>query len=179
MENYKQQIIDRGYKVVAETEDGISFVNEEAQFCAMLLFKYNSLSNLDKDHGHDLHETLKDKYPYANKATICVIVDYEGDAEKIQRNEYYFSKIFTNRINILPSKVNKGIRIIFEPMVNQCDLGSYTINPFENVDGFACANFYDFLSSVTKDCVVKYPRCLDIGYFRWVANKLFDIETVK
>jgi len=179
MNDYKQQIIDRGYKVVAETEDGISFVNEKLQTCAMLLFKYNQLSNLDKDRGHDLHKTLIDKYSYANKGTICVIVDYEGDVTEIESNEYYFLKIFTNKIHILPSNIDKTITVRFEPMTGADDLGDYTINPFLPVDGVACACFYGFLASVKQNCVVKYPKSVDIGYFRWITNKFFTLETIR
>jgi len=179
MEEYKKSIIDRGYKIVSETEDGVSFVNEDIQTCAMLLFKYNDLSQFDKDHGHDLHKTLTNKYNYANKSTICVIVEYEGDPETIQRNEYYFSKVFTDRINILPTKSDKSITVTFDPMLNESDSGDYKINPYDFFDGLACSNFYEFLSSITKDCVVKYPKCLDISYFRYITNKLYTIKTIR
>jgi hypothetical protein len=174
----RQQITDKGYKIVAETEDGVSFVNEDTQICVMLLNYYDDLSNKDKDHGHELHKTLTEKYQYANKCTICVIIDSPSDKEAIQRNEYYFVKIFSDRINIIPSSVNKAIKITFEPMVGACDFGDYTINAFEPIDGLTCANFYSFLSSVTKNSVVKYPKCISTSYFRFMAHKLFAIETI-
>jgi hypothetical protein len=178
MEDYKQQIIDRGYKVVAETEDGTSFVNEDVEVCVMLLNYYDDLSTKDKDHGHELHKTLTEKYQYANKCTICVIIDSNGDKEAIQRNEYYFVKVFTNRISMLPVKTNKAIKINFIASKNCRDFGNYTINPFEPIDGIACADFYHFLSLVTEDSFVKYPKCISNSYFRWLANKFFTIETI-
>ncbi len=176
-EIYKQQILDKGYTVVAETEDGISFVNVEVQTCAMLLFNYDdSDTSTDKDIGIDLHKTLTTKYIYANKGTICVIANTTNDRNTILRNQYFFTKISPEHIFILPSKIDKSITITIKPMIDINDLGDHTVNPFEPIDGLTCIGLYRFLSIVTKDSTIKYPPCIEPGYFRYITNKFFSIN---
>lgn len=177
MEKYKQQIIDRCYSVITETEEGITFVNEDVQFCVILLKTYKG--DDDKEKGFELHKILKSKFSYAEKCTICVIIDTNEDKEKIQRNEYFYSKIFTDRINILPIKSDKSIKISFSSMKDVFDTGDYTVNAFDYFDGLCCINYMEYLSKAKNGDIVKYPKIANNSYFRYIANKLYSIEVIE
>ena len=183
MENYKQQIIDRGYQLVAETEEGYCFVNESTNFCAILLKEYCSEHYNNAKSGYELLEILKNKYGFAEKATICVIVNVTSDENKskesIERDEYFFLKIFPERIHILPIKSNKEVKITFEPMSGENDKGNYTINPFDKFDGLCSSNFLEYLSKAQDGDIIKYPKIVDTSFFRYWGQKLYQIEIVK
>lgn len=186
MEKYKQQIIDRGYSVVAETEDGIAFANESASFSVILLKEYFSNHRSDAKAGHDLHRILKEKFWFAEKSTICVIASIHEDEgnpkEEIERNEYYFLKIFPEKIHILPQKQNKDIKIVFSPMENEKDTGDYCINPFDNFDGLCSANYLEYLSRAKDGDVIKYPKIISgmgTSFLNYWAYKLYQTEIQK
>lgn len=176
MENYKKQITDRGYKVVSETEEGISFVNEDVKFCAILLKKYKEDGN-DKEYGRELKKTLN--YSYAEKGTFCIIISTDDDRDKIQRDPYFYVKIFTDKINILPIKEDKSITIIFMPMKDSSDVGDYTVNAFDHFDGLLSASYFEYLTNAKHGDIVKYPKIIDSSFFRYHANKLYTIENIK
>jgi len=181
MEQYKQQIINKGYELIAETEDGFCFANENTSFGVILLREYSSKN--DARAGHKLHEILKNKYSFAEKSTICIIASIEcnedKDREDLERNEYYFLKIFPERINILPEKRNKEIQLTFVPMSNENDVGNYHINPFEKLDGLACVNFLEYLCKAQNNDIIKYPAAINIGFFNYWAYKLYKTEVIK
>lgn len=183
MEEYKKQIIERGYELIAETEDGACFANESTSFCVILLKQYHSRCNSDKEAGHDLHKILKDKYQFAEKSTILVIASLHPDEgnskEEIERNEYFFLKIFPERIHILPQKQNKEIKITFEPMNGENDTGNYHINPFDHFDGLCSANFLGYLTEAKNGDVVKYPKIISTSFFNYWAYKLYSTEIIK
>lgn len=176
MENYIQQIVDRGYAIVEKTAQGVCFVNENTRFGVILVANYRS-DGPDIERGHGLHEILKDKYGFTEKATICVIVDTDCDKEALKKNEYYFVKIFADRINILPTKSDKSITVTFDPMVDINDHGNYYFNPFETVDGLVASNFIEYLSNAKSGDVVKYPKAVEIRYFIYLAQKLYNTLT--
>lgn len=180
MDNYKQQILERGYEFVDETEDGSCYVNESVSFCVILLNEYFSRHKTDAKAGHELHQILKNKYHFAEKSTICVIanvhIEEDNEKEDIERNEYYFLKIFPERINILPKKQNKEIKIVFEPMLNEKDIGNYFINPFDYFDGLCSVNYLAYLSEAKDGDIVKYPKIISPSFFNYWAYKLYSTE---
>lgn len=183
MEEYKQQIINQGYQMVAETEDGVCFVNEAVNFSVILLKEYYSGHDTDAKAGHELHKILKDKYGFAEKSTICIIANVHPDEkrtlEKIQRDEYYFLKVFPEKISILPQTQNKNIKITFSPMTNENDKGNYFINPFEEFDGLCSGSFLEYLSTAKNGDVVKYPKIISTSFFNYWGSKLYKIEIEK
>jgi hypothetical protein len=176
MEEFKNKIIDRGYSIVEESEEGIAFVNEDTQFCAILL-KFYSDEDYDR-RGFKLHDVLKSKFSFAEKCTICIILDSDIDKEKLVRDEYFYCKILPERINILPIKSDKSVKIIFSPMDNASDVGDYTVNPFEPFDGLCSSNYIEFLSNAKDGNIVKYPKIVNNSYFRYLAYKLYNIEVI-
>lgn len=105
--------------------------------------------------------------------------DEDRNKEEIERNEYYFLKIFPERICILPKSGNKDIKITFEAMNAENDTGNYTINPFDYFDGLCCSNFLEYLSRAQDGDVVKYPKIISPSYFNYWAYKLYQTEVVK
>ncbi len=190
MEKYKQEIINRGYSVVSEMEHGISFVNEKVSTCVILLKEYkadkdDNLSNEDLGilyntyRGYDLHRDLKSKYIFAEKSTRCVIINFSGDKESIERDPYHFLKIPTNKIYTLPKDVNKNITIKFSPMKDASDFGDFTVDPYDFFDGLCCAKYFEFLAKAKDGDIVKYPKIIENSYYRYQADKLYKIELLK
>ena len=175
IEKFKQEIMARGYKLISETDKGVSFANEDTQFGVILLKKYTGIHS-DEDGSSELHDSLKKLYPFAEKSTVCVMMDAEGDKEKIQRDEYFFSKIFTDRINILPERKDKKKTILFSPMTGITDVGDYTVNPFDYFDGLCVTNYLAFLAQAKDRAVVKYPKIVDRRYFVYLAQKLYSVD---
>lgn len=182
MEQYKQQIIDRGYSIVEESEFGISFVNESAKFCVILLKQYWSQNKHDAEFGHSLHANLKKKFIYAEKCTILVInalhPEESRTQEEIERDEYFFLKMFPENIQYLPKAENKSTTINFSPMKSAEDKGDYTVDPFDEFDGKCSGNFLKYLSQAKDGDVVKYPKIVDNRFFRYWADKLYTIKMI-
>lgn len=179
-EEAKKNIEDKGYKFIVESEYGMAFANEQTNFCVILLFKLEMEKLLDikesrNKRGLSLLEELTNKFPFAEKSTIRVILnsDVITNREEVERDIYFFCSILADKIDYLPSKVDKSIVITIDPMANITDTGDYCVDIFQSLDGLAISNFYGFLVRAKNGDVVKYPRVADIKYFRYVANKLY------
>lgn len=172
---YKEQIIQKNYQVFSEVEGAISFNNEDCKTCVILVENYSDLSD---ELLNSLHEELQTKYNYAEKSTICVILNApEENKLEIARDPYFFLKIFVDDIHILPEYLNKDIVIEFKPAMSAEELnGDYNIDPFLFYEAIACVNFYRFLSTVRENKIVKYPPIISmygLSWYRYMTNKFF------
>jgi len=144
--------------------------------CVIFLNKYDEKLTYSNS---ELRKPLEEKYNFATKGTICVFNIYDGDLDELERDEYHAIKIHSNKLDILPSKLNKQLTITFKPTIEGGDKGDYVINPFVKMDGKANISFYEFLSTVDKNSVVNYPMIIDgmyLSWFRYVSNKIYNVE---
>ena len=173
MELVKQQILDKGYTLCLENENGCSFINKEIQFCVLIL---KTFSNEESESWNGLYESLKKEAQYIKK-TIAVILHTEEDKEEINRDPYWFAKIFPEQISSIPS-VKKDITVNIVPMKDVSDVGDFTFNLFDYYDALATTSYLDFLVNKAQDgCVIKYARIMDwqnVSHVRYITEKLVN-----
>jgi len=181
--NIISTIENKGYVKVEETNTAVSFVNESAQYCVILIDVY--LDYHENDEFHDLifgmHTTLKQKYSFAEKCTICVYIDTPLDNDVVKRNPYHFLKVTSDELDVLPTIVNKDITVNILPAESMEDQGDYFINPFQKCDGICNAEFLRFISNIKTDVIVKYPLFIsnsEIRWFHYVSNKMYKVNFV-
>jgi len=174
MENLKNKVIDKGYKIITENKRSISLVNESIKYCVILVDQYSEDGDERKDILN-LQKELEIKYAFAEKGTILVINEIPDNREEIERNVYFFLRIYSDSLNSIPSKFDKELEIIFSPMIDINDNGDYTINPFELFDGLSINKYLAFINEAKSGDVVKYPRIYETHYLRYLTNKFFTV----
>ncbi len=142
----------------------------------ILLKEYN---DINKSLAQDLHAELRKSYAYAEKCTICVVINYNGDREELERNEYFFLKIFADKINIIPAKSDKTKTISIVPIKDNSDLTGFFMDPYDHFDGLCIAKYVEFLSTANDGDVFKYPKIINPSFLRYWAEKLFTVNFIK
>lgn len=195
MEKYIEEIVSRGYSIVSNEIDMVSFANESVNYCCILIQSYEGLYDPNEEKLERLFELegiLKSKYSFANKGIILIIVDIPVDKErsKIERDVYNYIKTYVDNIDILPSKINKDITISFKTMdasmvgfdiiagkeISMNSSTVYVIDPFEEFDGISVQNYLKFLNTVNEDSIVYYPKIYEPQFIRYVANKFYTVS---
>lgn len=175
----KNKIIEKGYRIISEENDIITFVNENVNYCCILIKKYDEKDYETMDKLYEYYEKLKKEYDFADKGTILLINDIVNEREIIERNVYNSLKTYIDNIDVLPSTKNKLITITFKSIESPDDACDYCINPYEEFDGIAVKKYLIFLNRVTKDSIVLYPKIFEPHYLRYVANKIYTIKLIK
>lgn len=175
----KNKILKKGYRVISEENDIITFVNENVKYCCILIKNYDENDENMMNNLYEHHEKLKKKFDFANKGTILLINDIIDNREEVERNIYNSLKTYVDNIDILPTNKDKSITITFKGIETPEDECDYCINPYEEFDGLALKKYLLFLNRVTKDSIVLYPKIFEPHYLRYVANKLYKINLEK
>lgn len=170
----KNKILEKGYTIISEEDDFISFVNESVKYCCILIKRYDKEDDEIMDKLHELHKTLQKDYNFAEKGTILLINDVVDEREKIERDVYFFLKTYVDNIDILPSISDESITITFKPIESIDDACDYCISPFEFFDGIAMRKYLMFLNRVKRDSIVLYPKIFEPHYLRYVARKMYN-----
>lgn len=175
----KNKIIEKGYRIISEENDIITFVNEKVNYCCILIKKYDEKDYETMDKLYEYYEKLKKEYDFANKGTILLINDIIDNREEVERNIYNSLKTYVDNIDVLPTNKDKSITVTFKGIESPEDECDYCINPYEEFDGLALKKYLLFLNKVTKDSIVLYPKIFEPHYLRYVANKLYKINLEK
>jgi len=185
------KLINLGYKKVIDTKDGISLVKEDISMCVIIVENY-------EDHlvynNSDLREPLENKYPFANKGTMCIFKNPpEGKSiSDIEEDPYDAIKIWHKNMKCVPHRKDKDITVEILPiecsedydnvmdlrMRGECEL----IDPFSSVDGKCSQDIYKYLANLKKDGKIYYPKCLEdnhLGWLRYITNKFYTEKTTR
>lgn len=177
---------DKGYKVVVETEQGVSLVNEDVKLCVIYL------KTFDEDllfFNSPLREPLDKTYNFAEKGTICVFEDtYPLDVvEDIEEELFYAIRTHISDIGIIPSEVVDTKSVFFTPFTKKHEYTenkyiTFKLDPYKPIDGKFAKEYYRFLTNLSKsdlNGLVIYPDILPIEQISWlkyVCNKLYTVK---
>lgn len=184
--DYKVILTQRGYAEVLTNDAGTAFVNEGAKYCAMLIHRYVG----DEDEVMwwlrsmigDLHQALRRKYNFADKATVALIVSSDAPMDHLSRDVYHYLKAPAGEAMHMPSKRTDHCGVTFEPAFSKADYpytysNHFYVDPYRVFDGAELWRFIKFLSAQEgNSCTVHYPAIYEPAALRYHAGKLFKVH---
>jgi hypothetical protein len=180
MEDLIKIIISKGYQIVREEYDIVSFVNEDVKYCCILVNSYDDDNDVQMDKIYELSKELQKEYIFAEKGTILIIKEISEDREKVESDVYHFLKTYPDKLDVLPTKKDAEITVNFLPIEGVLDTMDYRVNPYLPFDGIAMRDFLIFINKVETNVIVRYPRIFEgVGYLRYVSGKLYNVEFKK
>lgn len=175
---------NKGYKVVVETEQGVSLVNEDVKLCVIYLKTFDAELLL---FNSPLREPLDKTYNFAEKGTICVFEHSHEDFDDVEKELFYALRVHVSDIDIIPSTPNKNIEVTFKSHTQKnMHVGKkfrgFYLDPFKPMDGKFAKDYYKFLTSLSisnLNGVVVYPEIVSdeqISWLKYVCNKLYTVK---